>query len=83
MTVSEFSQLDECKQAEILLDHGTFLVERPYKNFTIFLYQVNHFYVEVYHNIRYNVMQGMRSFEDDETLEPYLEEIDISCLYEY
>jgi hypothetical protein len=25
-------------------------------------------------------MQGMRCFEDDDALEPYLESIDISCL---
>jgi hypothetical protein len=82
MTQFEFSVLDETTQAQALLDRGIFLIERSYKNFTIFLYQLDNFYVEVYHNIRYNVMQGMRSFEDDEALQPYLEDIDISCLYE-
>ena len=81
MNFTEFRLLDEMKQAETLIEHGVFLTERLYKNFSIFLYQVNDFYVEVYHNLRFNVMQGMRSFEDDEALEPYLENIDISCLY--
>jgi hypothetical protein len=83
MTVTDFSYLDETKQAEALLARGIFLTERLYKNFIIFLYQLDNFYVEVYHNLKYNVMQGMRSFEDDEALEPYLDTIDISCLYEY
>lgn len=82
MTVTDFTHLDETIQAEILLRRGTFLTERLYKNFTIFLYQLDGFYVEVYHNLRFNMLQGMRCFEDDETLQPYLESIDISCLYE-
>ncbi|MFL5771842.1 MAG: hypothetical protein ACJ75F_01710 [Flavisolibacter sp.] len=83
MTVTDFTHLDETKQAEALLARGIFLTERLYKNFIIFLYQLDNFYVEVFHNLKFNVMQGMRSFEDDEALEPYLDTIDISCLYEY
>ena len=83
MTVTDFTHLDETQQAEALLARGIFLTERLYKNFIIFLYQLDNFYVEVYHNLKFNVMQGMRSFEDDEALEPYLDSIDISCLYEY
>lgn len=82
MTSAEFSLLTETKQTEILLEKGVFVAERMYKNFTIFLYQVDQFYVELYHNLRYNVIQGMRSFEDQEALEPFLREIDISCLTE-
>jgi hypothetical protein len=82
MTSAEFSLLPETKQTEILLEKGVFVAERMYKNFTIFLYQVDQFYVELYHNLRYNVIQGMRSFEDQEALEPFLREIDISCLTE-
>ena len=80
MTLDEFTILNEAKQAEALLKKGIFLTERLYKNFSILLYQLDNFYVEVYHNLRFDVMQGMRCFEDDETLQPYLESIDISCL---
>ena len=83
MTLDEFSLLDEPKQAEALIEHGIFIAERHYKNFNIFLYQIDNFYVEIFHNLNFNMMQGMRSFADDEALEPYLESIDISCLYEY
>lgn len=80
MTLDEFTLLNDARQAKALLEHGIFLTERLYKNFSIFLYQLDNFYVEVYHNLRYDIMQGMRCFEDDETLQPYLESIDISCL---
>jgi len=82
MTLDEFTTLDEIRQAETLIHEGVFLAERPYKNFIIFLYQVENFYVEVYHNIRYNILQGMKSFIDDETLAPFLDTIDISCLFD-
>jgi hypothetical protein len=80
MTLDQFSILNESRQAETLLEHGIFLTRRLYKNFSIILYQLDSFYVEVYHNMRYNVTQGLRCFEDDETLQPYLESIDISSL---
>lgn len=80
MTLDEFTLLDDTKQAETLLDQGIYLTKRLYKNFSIFLYQLDSFYVEVYHNLRYDFTQGMRCFEDDDALQPYLESIDISCL---
>jgi hypothetical protein len=83
MTLDEFTSLDEAMQAEALIDRGVFLAERMYKNFSIFLYQLDDFYVEIYHNLKYNVMQGMRSFQEEEDLEPFLENIDISSIYQY
>lgn len=80
MTLEEFKLLDDSDQTQTLLDHGVFIAERMYKNFLIFLYQVDNFYVEIYHNLRFNAMQGMSGFQDDEVLEPYLNSIDISCL---
>jgi hypothetical protein len=80
MTLDEFSLLTETRQAETLLKRGIYLTDRLYKNFSIILYQLDNFYVEVYHNLRFDIMQGMRCFEDDETLQPYLDSIDISCL---
>lgn len=83
MTLDEFSLMNDARQAETLLERGIFLADRLYKNFSIILYQLDNFYVEVYHNLRFDIMQGMRCFEDDEALQPYLESIDISCLVSY
>jgi hypothetical protein len=80
MTLDEFTRLNEARQAQTLLERGSFLTNRIYKSFSIILYQIDNFYVEVYHNLRFDVMQGMRCFEDDEALQPYLDSIDISCL---
>lgn len=83
MTLDQFTTLPETKQAETLLERGIFLADRLYKNFSIFLYQLDNFYVEVYHNLRFDVMQGMRCFQDEDALEPYLDSIDISCLVDH
>ena len=80
MTLDEFTLMNEARQAEALLERGTYLTDRLYKNFSIFLYQLDSFYVEVYHNLRFDILQGMRCFEDDDALQPYLDRIDISCL---
>jgi GGDEF domain-containing protein len=80
MTLDEFTHLDDRRQAQTLLAQGIYLTRRLYKNFSIILYQLDSFYVEIYHNLRFDIMQGMRCFEDDDALQPYLESIDISCL---
>ena len=80
MKLSEFNLLNEIAQAEALLDQGVLVAERIYKEFTIFLYQVNQFYVEVYYHNKFAMIQGFRGFESVHALEPYLEEIDISSL---
>lgn len=82
MTLDQFTLLNEAKQAETLLERGIYLADRVYKNFSIILYQLDSFYVEVYHNLRFDIMQGMRCFQDDDALLPYLESIDISSLVE-
>lgn len=80
MKLSDFNLLDEIKQAETLLNYGVLVAERIYKNFTIFLYQVNQFYVEVYYHNTFSMIQGFRGFETGNALEPYLEQIDITSL---
>lgn len=82
MKLIDFNLMDEIRQAEALLNYGVLVAERVYKSFTIFLYQVNQFYVEVYYHNGFCMIQGFRGFEsNNNSLEPYLEEIDISPLY--
>jgi hypothetical protein len=77
MTLDDFNALDEQKQASSIMDRGVFLAYRLYKEFKIFLYQIDDFYVEVYYNNRYNLVQGFGSFEYSSSLDPYLRNIQI------
>jgi hypothetical protein len=81
MTLSEFNTWDEIKQAEALLNDGVMVAERAYKQFNILLYQVKDFYVEVYYNTTFSIIQGFRGFDSMTSLDPYLQEIDITSLH--
>jgi hypothetical protein len=80
MTQDDFNELDEIQQAETLLNYGVLVAERIYKDFTIFLYQINKFYAEVYYNNNFCMIQGFRGFAETSALDPFLEEIDITSL---
>jgi hypothetical protein len=56
------------------------IAERLYKDLVIQLYQINSFYVEVYYNAVFKMVQGINSFENLSRLEPYLSSIDISFM---
>ena len=80
MKLREFNLLNEINQAKALLSSGVLLTERLCRDLTIYLYQVNNFYVEVYFNNIFGMIQGFRGFDSTTALDPYLEEIDISSL---
>jgi len=55
-----------------------FVIERKETNFSILLYQVQSFYVEVFYSGKENKISRLRSFSSINQLEPYLNNIDIS-----
>jgi len=80
MKLYDFKFLDDKSQAEILFNYGVLIAERLYKDLVIQLYQINSFYVEVYYNAVFKMVQGINSFENLSRLEPYLSSIDISFI---
>jgi hypothetical protein len=77
MNLDRFNLLDDYEQAKTVQERGVLVAERSYRGFKIILYQVDHFYVEVYHNNYYGAIQGMRSFESTDQLDPYLQSISL------
>jgi hypothetical protein len=80
MKLYDFKFLDDKSQAEVLFNYGVLIAERLYKDLVIQLYQINSFYVEVYYNAVFKMVQGINSFENLSRLEPYLSGIDISFM---
>ena len=80
MKLYDFKFLDDKSQAEVLFNYGVLIAERLYKDLVIQLYQINSFYVEVYYNAVFKMVQGINSFENLSRLEPYLISIDISFM---
>lgn len=76
MTLYEFNMLDEMEQIETVWS-STHIGERFDEEHNILLYQVDGFYVEVYHHKEYNVIRKFRSFSSINQLEPYLNKIDL------
>jgi hypothetical protein len=81
MTTNEFYLLDDSSKGKTILHYGVSLLKRVYAGLHIYLFQLDRFYVEVYFNPKYEVIQGFRAFEDDESLQPYLATIDISSVF--
>ncbi len=80
MKLYDFKFLDDKSQAEVLFNYGVLIAERLYKDLVIQLYQINSFYVEVYYNAIFKMVQGINSFDNLTRLEPYLSSIDISFM---
>jgi hypothetical protein len=80
MKLYDFKFLDDKSQAEVVYNYGVLIAERLYKDLVIQLYQINSFYVEVYYNAIFKMVQGINSFDNLTRIEPYLNSIDISFI---
>ena len=78
MTAEEFYSLDDPKKGAFLLKEGVKITDRIYAGLHIHLYQAGEFYVEVYFNPKYEIIQGFRAFQEDEGLQPYLDQVNIT-----
>lgn len=77
MTDDEFDKLDENAKAYFLFASGTYIATQVDKEQYILLYQLDDFYVEIFHNLEDNSVQMIKSFSDIDNLNPYLEQLNI------
>jgi len=83
MTLQEFLLLTEFEKAIALNSEGVFLAERRIAANRIYLYSINYFYIELFHDfsgISGNGVHIHRVFEDTRCLDAYLTAIDIGTL---
>ena len=78
MTLHQFNRLCENKQRETLVCEGTLLAKRAYGSYSIALFQVDSFYIEVWYTKKGLDIGLVRAFDSTDELEPYLNEIDIA-----
>ena len=62
MTLYQFNVLTENEKTAIVWSKGDFVFERKENNFSILLYQVQSFYVEVFYSGNENKISRFRSF---------------------
>lgn len=80
MTLKHFQKLSGHKQYRELLGKGVHIAERRSQHAEVLLFQVAHFYTEVFFDPNTDEVSGARSFENTEELYPYLEQIDLGAL---
>lgn len=80
MMLYEFKRLVPVIQEYIIHERGIELAKRKGRNRHMVLYFVDSFYVEVSYLPSTHNITMIRSFKTDTFLQPYLEQIDITCL---
>lgn len=80
MQLKDFSVLEQIAQQEIVLDEGSYLSSRMYMDYTVLLFQLDSFYVELFYPRDKNKCVIIKGFEDTNELDPYLKRINIAPL---
>ena len=80
MTLQHFNTLSQHKLHRKLLLNGVWLADRQTQESTILLFQLDSFYVEVYFTKQGNEIIESNCFYSVDLLNPYLEDIDLSCI---
>lgn len=80
MTLKHFKALSQSTQQYLTLEEGIFLADRHTEDFTIILYGIDAFYVELYYHNESNEVGWIKCFHTTADLDPYLLDIDLSNL---
>jgi hypothetical protein len=80
MQLSVFRRLSPKKQHQLVATMGSLLCERKTKNFLIYLYQLDGFYIELFFFKESGEFATMKPFDNLDELAPYLEVIDLTYL---
>ena len=80
MRSKDFQILDQFDQLQVIEDKAVFLDHRQAGDYSVGLFQVEGFYVEVFFHVIKLTYNRIRVFDDTCFLDPYIEQIDISDL---
>jgi hypothetical protein len=80
MNARDFKILDQFDQFQVIEDKAVFLDYRQDGDYSIGLFQVEGFYVEVFFHVIKLIYKRMRVFDDTRFLDPYINQIDLTEL---
>lgn len=81
MKLRLFKSLSENEQFAAIESEGVLIGEREENYYIIRLFAFDGFYTELYSHSHFNVIVRTRCFTGTKELEPYLENIDISGIF--
>ena len=82
LSLTEFLDLPQELQFEVLHKHGVYVGKRKTNKQTIVLFQLHGFYVEVYYRQYRKLIDRIVTSDSPEILQPYLDQIHIKDLNE-
>jgi hypothetical protein len=77
MKLQQFRSASQEVQEKLVKWRGVFLMERKSLGVSVLLFQLDGFYVEVFYNTANATVSFVKSFEDMDGIEAYLDRIDI------
>lgn len=80
MTIHEFNMLDAHQQGQTLWRYGTHLSDRSNNRYSMMLYQIDAFYVEVCFHRKKKAATRFKTFTCTSLLQPYLNKISLGGL---
>lgn len=80
MNIDHFTQLSEGDQLRLIQASGNFVAERKSAYCEVKLYQLDNFYIELYHHTHFNVIVNINAFTSPDMLDPYLDAVVIDNL---
>jgi hypothetical protein len=81
VSIGEFRQLDFEEKCEVVTYQASYLVSRWIGDCKIFLYNADHFFIEVFYSTRYQRVLLIHAFDQTQGLVPYLDNISLAGLY--
>ncbi|MFN8266151.1 MAG: hypothetical protein U0T11_08795 [Chitinophagaceae bacterium] len=80
MKLSEFIMLSEADKQHALLHRGVLVAKRKQHNVILFLFRLEHYYVEMWCNTKERAITQYNAFTGSALLEPYINQISIRQL---
>jgi hypothetical protein len=80
MRMKDFRILQLDEQMDIIEKKGIFLDHRTCESYSVVLFQIDGFYVELFFHVIKLIYKKIRIFEDTTLLDPYINTIDITEL---
>ena len=82
LTREEYKFLDELLQTQLLWINGVFLMSRKTERLNVELFSLYDFYVEIFFDLKFDDPLYIKTFDDSNCLDVYLEQINIDDVYE-
>ena len=81
MTLQQFKRLQHSNKRDTVWNKGEHIATRYDGVYSITLWQIGGFYVEIHFNLLRSKITAFESFAGGPRLEPWLEQVDISSLF--